>query len=667
MANYAYDLEVYPNFFSATFVTMDSSNDSVINDYINADIKDEDIDKGDALEQMDKYVFVINEEENNAFALRDFMSLNPTLFGYNSHNYDDVILNVLLANLNFDAVYINKLLYNTSNELISSQFIGFDNPLYTYKVNKTFVSIDLQKLYHLAYKGLKMVAIQMKWYKIQDLPLNPHKPVPLFRVTELLLYNLNDVLMTRQMIKLKKDELESRVDAMKMYELDSKILSTSRPEMAKMIISHYIQKLNGGDKSFEKERTYRKYIRFEDIVNYYDFQIPEFKSFYERIKQIKILIGSTKFSEIFKYAGVEYQFGMGGLHTKDRPAEFNEDVNYSYIDVDADSYYPYLIINNNWEPKHLKGFFTPIYRLITETRIKAKHAAKDKLIEAVSRVKNKKLANILKIVINSSFGQFNDAYSFLYDPKRLYATTVNGQLGLLYVAEKIILAGQEVISVNTDGIVSKIKKTDITKYEEVSIKAFADFKATCEFTYYSKYVRTSVNDYVTIKTNGEVKLKGDFEYDKLNLHDGFSKGFSMPIVAYAVVKYFTKGISVQDTIFNHKDIYDFCKSSNIGNQFILQALSVINGELERKNIQDHVRYFISAKGVVLIKHGFDNNKEVRLDVGEYCTVFNDYYNVKSFKDYGVKYSYYVKEALKIINKVQRIDKKGLKYAGPLFN
>ena len=78
--------------------------------------------------------------------------------------------------------------------------------MYKFKVNKTWTSVDLQKLFHLGYKGLKMVGIAMKWYKIQDLPLNPNRPVPDDKVDELLSYNINDVLMTRMILKLKKDE-----------------------------------------------------------------------------------------------------------------------------------------------------------------------------------------------------------------------------------------------------------------------------------------------------------------------------------------------------------------------------------------------------------------------------------------------------------------------------
>jgi len=659
---YAYDIECYPNVFTITFVNMDKSNDAAIDAFIKADIKDGACDKTDRLiNEIDKEVFIISNDVNDAFRLRDFLSLSPTLAGYNNQNYDDILLAYLMDIVHLDVELINEKLYKISNELISTSFISKDDDLYKYKYQTLFPSIDLQKLYHLKYKGLKMVAIQMKWYKIQDLPLNPYSPVPPHLVESLLRYNLNDVLMTRQMLKLKKDELESRIDAMRMYSLDQRVLSTSRPELAKMIISNYIQRINGGNNKFEYKRTHRKYIKFNDIILHFEFEIPEFKAFYEHLKSIKIVIGNTSFNEVFKYKGIAYQFGVGGLHTKDKPQMFEEDDEYTYIDVDADSYYPWLILNHGFEPKHLQGYFLTIFRLIVTTRMKAKKAGKaklnkediDYLEQKANKVKNKKLANILKIVINSSFGQFNDVYSFLLDPLALYSTTVNGQIGLLYVAEKIILAGQEVVSVNTDGIVSKVKKSEIDKYKEVSEKAFADFKATCEFTYYKKYVRTSVNDYITIKTDGDIKLKGDFEYDKLSLHDGFSKGFSQPVVALALVKYYTEGIPIEDTIKNHKDILDFCLSSNIGNQFDLYSIKIVNGQVIEKEIQKHVRYYVSNKGSSLIKRNFNTGSESKMTKGFNKTVFNDFI-IKD--EYDINYNYYVKEAYKLINKIEGKDK-----------
>ena len=152
----AYDIEVYKNIFTATFVDMDKTNDKAINDYIVADINNDTVTKNDTLSQMHKEVFVINEEVNDVFKLRDFLSLKPTLIGFNNQGYDDIILALLMDNIDTPVDLLTELLYDASNTIISYSFISRDDELYKYKYQTLFPSIDLQKLYHLKYKGLKI-------------------------------------------------------------------------------------------------------------------------------------------------------------------------------------------------------------------------------------------------------------------------------------------------------------------------------------------------------------------------------------------------------------------------------------------------------------------------------------------------------------------------------
>ena len=676
MENYAYDIELYPDVFTATFLDLHKSNNKAVDDYMAAKATRDESLIADALSKLSYKRFVIGLGHNDKFALRDFIALGLTLYGFNNHSYDDVVLMQLLRNLDLDTDELLRLLYTTGDTIINDSYIGYNHELYPLKVNKNFVSIDLKLLHHLQ-KGLKMVAIAMKYPFIEDLPIRPGHSVGIGRLEGLLFYNLNDVLMTRLMLLLKLEELTSRQDAVHMYNTNrDKTLSASRPELAKLIIAEYILKLNHNDKAFMFKKTFRKYIPFDEIIIHFNFEIPEFKDFYENMKLVKFRPGTDIFKETFIYNGVTYNFGIGGLHTKDIPQVFEISDKYEYIDIDADSYYPWLIINHGFEPKHLRGLFLPIFRLITETRITAKKAGKAKLDKAdidylekqVNKLKNGKLAAILKIVINSSFGQLNDVYSFLLDPKQFYATTINGQLGLLYVAEKIILSGCEILSVNTDGIIAKVPRERKEAYERDSIQAFLDFKATSEFTYYKKYVRTSVNSYLTIKTDGTVKLKGQFEFNKLVLHDGYAKGFDMPVVAYALVQYYTKGISVSKTLRAHRDIYDFCKSSNIGSQYSLQYTRVVNGKVIRVDVQKHVRYYISVKGGVLLKVNLTGARDSKLAAGYNATIFNDYHDVDDFKEYDINYAYYIKECNKLIDDIERRSTKSIKkYGGTLFD
>ena len=63
----------------------------------------------------------------------------------------------------------------------------------------------------------------------------------------------------------------------------------------------------------------------------------------------------------------------------------------------------------------------------------------------------------------------------------------------------------------------------------------------------------TVNDYLAIKTDGEIKKKGDFLTD-FELH----KNKSARVVPIALERYYCDDIPISDTITNHSNIFDFC-------------------------------------------------------------------------------------------------------------
>lgn len=65
---------------------------------------------------------------------------------------------------------------------------------------------------------------------------------------------------------------------------------------------------------------------------------------------------------------------------------------------------------------------------------------------------NPKLANAMKVQINTVFGVSNKKNSPLYDPQALYHITLTGQLIINKYTEMMALAGYNVSYVNTDGI-----------------------------------------------------------------------------------------------------------------------------------------------------------------------------------------------------------------------
>ena len=159
-------------------------------------------------------------------------------------------------------------------------------------------------------------------------------------------------------------------------------------------------------------------------------------------------------------------------------------------------------------------------------------------------------------------------------------------------------------------------------------------------------IQTSINDYIAVKTNGEVKLKGDFCID-VEMH----KNPSMRIVPIALKKYFVDGISVEETIKNHTDIYDFCIRLKVNKSYQGEYHHLNNNQHEIINLSKTTRYFISNKGGSLYKKEKTTGKMLGVNVGFVTALFNKYIE-KPMEDYNINYQFYIMQCNKIINQIE---------------
>lgn len=251
-----------------------------------------------------------------------------------------------------------------------------------------------------------------------------------------------------------------------------------------------------------------------------------------------------------------------------------------------------------------------------------------------------------KLSLNSVYGKSNDKYSFLYDPEYTMKTTLNGQLMLSMLCEELVIQipDLQMLQVNTDGVTVKIHKNDIKLYYSICKKWEEYTKLTLEYVEYSKMVIRDVNNYCAITTKGKVKYKGAFEIQK-DLH----KDNSFMIIPIALSEYFVKGIPIETTIKNHKDIYDFCGRQKFkGNDYgVIEYLKDNQIYIEKQ--QKNVRYYISNKGNSFKKHYAKGSIEI-INVGYQVTIFNKFIE-KQIEDYDINYNFYIKECYKEINQI----------------
>lgn len=233
-------------------------------------------------------------------------------------------------------------------------------------------------------------------------------------------------------------------------------------------------------------------------------------------------------------------------------------------------------------------------------------------------------------------------------------TTITGELSLMMLIEAYELRGIKVISANTDGVTILVKKCDIEIMKAINEWWVNVTKYELERTDYQKIIFSTVNDYLAIKTDGEIKKKGDFLTD-FELH----KNKSARIVPIALENYFVNNIPVADTITKHTNIFDFAIRQKASKDFHYEGVDRANGSTTVYN--KLIRYYVSLRGEKLLKIKNKNSTSTANDVsqveaGEWlCHVCN--HLTKSHPLDNINHSYYIEKAERIIRKIETKGKK----------
>ncbi len=665
--HWVFDIELLHNFFSVVFIDV-ATDKQLISDYINADIDEDKEAKAKALEKMNHKLFIVYDERNDIRALKRFMSESKEsmFIGYNSIGYDNIILDYIYTTdlSNQPISVISKSLKTLNDNIIGYEYYNFRSE-YKIKYSNTYIVVDLYTLLYLdkLRVSLKQVEIALKWYKVQEYAM----PEPQFWeiqtyydgnsikarslsafdryvldefVDDLIDYNINDVLATLMLYDYAKPELRQRLEAIKQYKTGT--LSDSRSKLADRLMSRaYILRTGLSWFSFNKRRTYHNSIAFGHIISpLVVFRSDNFKTLLNDLKGTVIDLTDEdrpSFKRKIRLNDTTYLMALGGLHSIDTPQLFEKTDDYLLVDADVASYYPRGILNMKVVPEHISPSMLDILEEFTDTRLKAKRSG------------DKNTADILKIVINALYGKMGSEQSWLYDAKMMYKVTINLQLFLLMLIEDLELNNYRVISANTDGIVTRVPIKRYGEYVGICQTWSDALRFELEYTFYDKYVRTTVNDYLCIVSDtNKIKLKGDF-LTEVNV----TKGYFAPVIAKAIQAYYVDGKSVSDFIYEHRDIYDFCISMKVGRQFKTMLTGIEDGVQVDTVLQRNNRYYVSTKNTIIRKKHVETGKYTSILKGLAVAIFNDYFRVEEFVDYDINYKWYISKAMNTINKVNR--------------
>lgn len=702
----AYDIELTRNYFGVCFVDL--------NHYLEV-FKDCVDDKQEAIPLIDKlsvteiknrlatvkrYRFSIFEDDDSElYPLLNWLQYKADYFGYNNNKYDRLMLSALLMYYNqFDKPSkLIEFLYDTSQRIIRNSDNdvlwqdNFTNMLMKNRLN--FRDLDLFQIFRLDHfhKSLKQTSINIKWYNLLEYHMPPISELDVdyyYRLTEnrglsieqlnrlyrnsferylhpawkkeMEEYNDNDVFICCELVRMNQEEIRLRYMISKEYEIN--VLSASRSTIADKVIVKLYSKFTGlHPKRFIDTKTIRRKIEVSEILSdKIQFLSPQLNDLLQSLRSLVLRGEKGEFERTFTYAGTSYTLATGGLHSNEIPAIYVADDKQTIVDRDVTSYYPNLIRSLKVCQKHLnpKAWFR-IADTIVDERTEHKHLAKDKSLSLIKQIKHFTAAACLKIVANAGiFGKMGSEKSFLCDKKAMYKVTINGQLFLLMLIERLEDAGIHVISANTDGIVTIVPKGLEETADNICHWWEKHLGLELEFTSYSKYITEGVNSYLTVKTDGKKKFKGRMN-PKMYLED-LSKGYNSPIVAKAVTEYFINGTPVMETLRNSKSILDFCRTQNVNRKYYIEYTHVVDHKMVVEEVQRNTRFYVSLTGGSLMKVeilGWDENNQPKLKKSSLCagqrvTVCN-FVEDKDISELNINYLYYYNECMAIIEPIEQ--------------
>lgn len=245
--------------------------------------------------------------------------------------------------------------------------------------------------------------------------------------------------------------------------------------------------------------------------------------------------------------GCDIQFGFGGLHGAHKKIKKAKKVKL----LDVKSMYPTIILILN-----CLGHASPKYKEILERRLAAKGV-------------NDILAEALKLILNSVYGNLNNQYSILYNPMAALSVCIYGQIALFTLCERMAPFA-DIVNINTDGV-AFIPHSDL--YERVVNDWEQEFQMELEEKEYDLFLQKDVNNYIAVKGEKLICKGGDVNRYR---EDALFKNNNARILDLALVNKLVFGKDIETTLIENIDKPHLF-------QYILKAGNTYQGTFSSEN------------------------------------------------------------------------------------
>lgn len=470
-----YDLEVFPNCFTCAIETLN----------------------GDT-----KAVWEISQFRNDKTELLNWLqwvSQNQIpMIGFNNISFDYPIIHLLMQNPHIGYAE----LYQKCDDIIKNQNNRFANIIWANE--RLIPQIDLRLIFHFdnpaKSTSLKYLQINMRSPSVVDMPVENGTMLTKDQIDNLLIpYGDHDVEQTKQFALFNMDAINFRTSLVPQFGVD--VMNWNDTKIGEQMIIKRLGDEACYDRSSgrrQMRQTPRAHVALNDIIfPYVQFQHPEFQRVLDYLRR-QVLRGDeltdnrivTKgvFTDLKAHVGgIDFCFGTGGIHGSLERKRVVATDEWLIRDIDVASLYPNIAIKNRLAPAHLGNAFVDIYSEIPKERKKWQIEKGKKCAEA----------NALKLAANGTYGKSNSPYSPFFDPQFTMQITVNGQLMLCMLAERLVtIPTLQILQINTDGITYYIHRDHEPEAAEVCKEWEEVTKLTLESQNFTRMWLRDVNNYL---------------------------------------------------------------------------------------------------------------------------------------------------------------------------
>lgn len=417
--------------------------------------------------------------------------------------------------------------------------------------------------------SLKLYGARLHAPRIQEMPVDPHEPITPEMSRKVALYCYNDLDNTEVIWNEVKQQIVMRESIGAQVKED--VRSRSDAQVAEVAISKEYERITGKRPYPPKEIDFTP-VRYNP-PSYLQFRTPEMQQILERMKEERFNILPTGYvsdDNLMKNLSLKlgngiFRMSIGGLHSSETNVCMRSDENNFISDFDVASYYPKIILNGGIYPKSMGPVFLDIFRAIVDRRLNAKEMAK---VAKKNGLKEDAIrwsveADGLKITVNGTFGKLGNMYSIMYSPELMLYVTLTGQLTLLLLIEAAAIEGIHIVSANTDGVVFHYPRTREADMKRI-IKTWEQQTAfEMEETRYAGYFARDVNNYMTLKADGEWKTKGAYCERGSAQNSPLSRNPETFICVDAVKSFIQRSVPIEETIRSCNDWRRFVTVRNV--------------------------------------------------------------------------------------------------------